>query len=74
MSSRTSIDHAFTFHPSVDGEQKERICAIYDKAHELAKLICETTPESSDQAHSLRCLKEAVLWAKTAILDTESKV
>lgn len=71
---RTSIDHVFTFHPTVEGDQKDRIEALYEKAHELAKMICEKTPESSDQEHALRCLKESVLWAKSAILETESKI
>lgn len=71
---KTSIDHVFSFHPTVEGDQKERIEAIYAKAHELAALICDKTPESSDQESSLRALKESVLWAKSAILETESKI
>lgn len=74
MSARTSIDHTFTFHPTSNADQEERIRIIYESAHAMAKAMCEHTPDSSDQEQALHRLKESVLWAKSAILETESKI
>lgn len=56
----------FTYHAPKD-DQGMRYSTIRNKAHELAQVILEETPESEEQALALKLLRLAVMSANQAI-------
>ncbi len=74
MTQNTSLDHMFSFHETKDEDQRERIELIYSRALNLARAICENAPISTDRERAILLVKEAVLFAKSSILETESKI
>lgn len=65
-----NLERRFTYHPPI-GDQVARYAALRDKAHELARLICELSPPSREQSVALTQVEDAVMWANAAISRNE---
>lgn len=66
MDLKDKIDDLFTYHPPT-GDQPAQYAAIRAKAKELAHVIVDNTPPSSDQTASIRKLRECVFTANASI-------
>lgn len=64
------IDNTFTYH-APKGNQNERYVKIREKAKELALVIHELTPASSEQTLAFRDLQRCVMMANAAIAVNE---
>ncbi len=60
------LEHMFTYHPPKEGAP-EIFKELRNKAKELAYLIANTAPDCEDTKESLNRLREAVMWANSAI-------
>lgn len=61
-----NLDRCFTYHaPQTD--QAERYRRINDALRDAAAVVAELTPACADQSASLRSLREARMWANSAI-------
>ena len=67
---KAKIENDYTYH-APKGDQLPRYAQLRDKGKELALLIAELTPESSEQDFSLNLLNLAVMSANSAIARNE---
>jgi hypothetical protein len=63
---QNEIDIRFTYHAPKAG-QPEIYTKLRDKAKELAELINEVCPESSEKTKAIYELEVSVFWANAAI-------
>jgi hypothetical protein len=64
--SNFNLDWIFSYH-SPSPEQLPRYAKIRAAAKEFAQVILDETPFCADQSASLRCVREACLWANSAV-------
>lgn len=64
------VDNRFTYHPPF-GDQISRYADIRDAGKQLAHIIVEITPVSSEQSIALNLLDQAVMMANAAIARNE---
>lgn len=64
------IENMFSYHPPKSG-QPFKYTAIREKAKELAYLIEELCPESSDKEMAITHLRQATFWANASIAINE---
>ena len=69
-SQHTQVYAAFTYHKPTD-EQVKRMQLIRDSAKNLAHLIVENSPVSTEQSRALNALDEAVMLTNAAIARKE---
>ena len=60
------VRHLFTYHPPKDGEP-QKYAAIRSAGLAFAMAVLDNTPKSPDQSVTIRCIREAVMWANSAI-------
>lgn len=64
--SKANVTEVMRYHPpdeiATQQHQEIQIAAIA-----FAEAILQNTPESADQSTALRCVREAKMWANTAI-------
>lgn len=60
------IDNMFTYH-APEGDQPERYAKINEAAKALAVAIYENCPPCADTTHAVRQVRDAKLWANTAV-------
>ena len=65
---KTDFDPEYVFsHHSATPEKLKQYEAIHDSAKQLARVIIENVPESSDRTFALRLLRESAMMACAAI-------
>lgn len=64
------LANRFTYHPP-QPDQLPRFVAIREQAHQLARLIVDTSPASREQSLAITHLEDAVMWANAAIARNE---
>ncbi len=65
--SRDDLDHWFEYHPPTGDMQRIAYATVRAAAKDFAKAILEHTPPSADQTVAIRAVREAVMWANSAI-------
>lgn len=60
------IDNWFTYHPP-SGKQAVNYEALRSSARQFANVINRLVPDCADKTHSLRVLRDSVMWANAAI-------
>jgi hypothetical protein len=63
---KSIIENNFKYHSPKEG-QPEKYTNIREKAKELAMLIDDLCPASTEKLYSLSRLEEAVMWANAGI-------
>ncbi len=61
-----TIENMFTYH-APSGDQAERYAKINEAAKALAVAIYENCPPCADTTHAVRQVRDAKLWANSAI-------
>jgi hypothetical protein len=67
---RSDIERCFSYHPPKEG-QAVRYIAIRDAAKQLALLLLDKAPDSSELNLAVHHLEEVVFWANAAIARNE---
>jgi len=61
------LNHLFKHHPPVNTDQIDRYERIRAAGKAFAKVILAETPGCADQTVAIRCAREGVMWANSAI-------
>lgn len=68
---RQQVENAFTYHPPLNDEQRERYEAVRENFKSFAYYICSKTPPSREQSLALTKLEEAMFWTNAGIARNE---
>ena len=64
---KEQLDHLFSYHAPRNTDEIDAYVELRDAARVFAQLILARTPSCPDQTVAIRCVREAVMWANSAI-------